>query len=111
MRFVPDENTAVNQLRTHELDVFAEMSVNAYGQAKTVPGVKVELTNLHGASNVLINTARPDLRDVRVRRAIAAALDKAAITTNFAYGAGTVASEDLPAFSPLYLREPAGIGI
>jgi peptide/nickel transport system substrate-binding protein len=102
VRFVPDENTAVNQLRTHELDVFAEMSVNAYGQAKTVPGVKVALTNLHGASNVVLNTTRPDLRDVRVRRAIAAALDKAAITKNFSYGAGTVATEDLPAFMWAY---------
>jgi peptide/nickel transport system substrate-binding protein len=98
VRFVPDENTAVNQLRTHELDVFAEMSVNAYGQAKIVPGVKVALTDLHGASNLLINTTRPELRDVRVRRAIAAALDKPAITKNFAYGAGAVATEDLPAF-------------
>ena len=98
VRFVPDENTAVNQLRTHELDVFAEMSVHAYGAAKTVPGVKVALTSLHGASNVLLNTTRPELRDVRVRRAIAAALDKAAITKNFSYGAGTVATEDLPAF-------------
>ncbi len=110
VRFVPDENTAVNQLRTHELDVFAEMSVNAYGQAKSVPGVTVALTNLHGASNVLINTTRPELRDVRVRRAIAAALDKAAITKNFAYGAGAVASEDLPAFMWAYdpgARSPA----
>ncbi|MDQ2858433.1 MAG: ABC transporter substrate-binding protein [Candidatus Eremiobacteraeota bacterium] len=98
VRFVPDETTIINQLRTHELDVFSQASVNAFGQIRTVPGLKFALVNFHGASNVLINTSRPDLRDVRVRRAIASAIDKRAIVERFTYGAGKVASADLPEF-------------
>jgi len=105
IRFVPDENTLVNQMRTHELDVAAELSVNAYGEIKDVSGVRETLTPTHGASNVLLNVTRPALRDVRVRRAIAAAIDKAAIVRNFTFGAGTVATADLPSF--MWAYDPA----
>ena len=102
VRVIPDENTMVNQLRTHELDLFAEASVNAYGQLRSIPGVRTALTDLHGASNVLINTTRPDLRDARVRHAIAAAIDRRAIVRDFAFGAGDVATADLPSFMRAY---------
>jgi peptide/nickel transport system substrate-binding protein len=102
IRFIPDENTAVNQMRTHELDVFADASVNAYGQLKSVPGVDTALVDIHGASNLLINQTRPQFRDVRVRRAIAHAIDKEAIVRRFTFGAGTPATEDLPSFMWAY---------
>ncbi|HEY4440303.1 MAG TPA: ABC transporter substrate-binding protein [Candidatus Elarobacter sp.] len=104
VRVVPDENTLVNQLRAHEVDVFAEASVNGYGQVRALPGIAIALTPMHGAGNVLINTRRPPLNDVRVRRAIAAAIDKDAIARNFTYGAGTPATEDLPSFMWAYDR-------
>jgi len=105
VRFVGDENTVVNMMRTHELDVFAEMSPNAYGQIRNVAGVRTALSDVHGASNILINTTRRDLKDVRVRRAIAAAIDKAAIVRNFTYGGATPATEDLPSF--MWAFDPA----
>ncbi len=98
IRFVGDENSMINQLRTHELDVFTEVSVNAYGTLRKLPGIGVALSDTHGASNLLMNNARPVLQDARVRHAIAAAIDKRAIVSDFTFGAGTVATEDLPAF-------------
>ncbi len=102
VRFIPDEATMMNQLRTHELDVFAEASTNAFAQIKTMPGVAYAFGSIHGASNVLINNIRPDLRDLRVRRAIAYAIDKRAIVDEFTYGSATVATEDLPDFMWAY---------
>lgn len=102
VRFIPDEATMLNQLRTHELDLFTQASVTAFGQIRTLPGVKYTLVDTHGASNVLINMTRPVLRDVRVRRAINAAIDKAGIVQRFTFGAGTVASEDIPRFMWAY---------
>jgi peptide/nickel transport system substrate-binding protein len=102
IRFIPDEATAIDQLRTRELDMFAQGSVNAYGQIRTLPGIKAALVDIHGASSLLINTTRPAFRDVRVRRAIAYAIDKRAIVERFAFGAGTVATEDLPSFMWAY---------
>jgi len=102
VRFIPDEATMLNQLRTHELDLFTQASVNAFGQIRSLPGIKYSLVNTHGASNVLINMSRPALRDVRVRRAIDYAIDKAGIVERFTFGAGTVATEDIPAFMWAY---------
>jgi peptide/nickel transport system substrate-binding protein len=102
VRIVPDETTLTNQLRTHELDVFVLASVNAYGQIRSLPGIVAHLVATHAASNVLINLTRPDLQDVRVRRAIAAAIDKRAIVRKLAFGAGTLATEDLPSFMWAY---------
>ena len=82
--------------------MFAQGSVNAYGQIRTLPGIKAALVDIHGASSLLINTTRPAFRDVRVRRAIAYAIDKRAIVERFAFGAGTVATEDLPSFMWAY---------
>lgn len=60
------------------------------------------LVDTHGASNVLINMTRPVLQDVRVRRAIDYALDKPGIVRRFTFGAGTVATEDIPRFMWAY---------
>jgi len=102
LRFVPDEANAVNQLRTGELDLFTQGSINAYGLAKNVAGIATALVDIHGASNLLINTTRAQFKDVRVRRAIAYAIDKAAIARRVTFGAGTVATEDLPAYMWAY---------
>ncbi|MBV9102978.1 MAG: peptide ABC transporter substrate-binding protein [Candidatus Eremiobacteraeota bacterium] len=102
IRFIPDEATMIDQLRTGELDVFAEGSVNAYGQLRSLPHLRIYLVDIHGASNVLINMTRPQFADVRVRRAIAYAIDKRAIVERFTFGSGTVATEDLPSFMWAY---------
>jgi peptide/nickel transport system substrate-binding protein len=108
VRIVPDETTMVNQLRTHELDMMLEGSVTAYGQLRTVPSVRVHLTRTHAATNLLINQTRSDLTDVRVRRAIAAAIDKAAIVRDVTFGAATVATQDLPSFLWAYDARAVG---
>lgn len=98
VRFIPDESSMLNLMRTHEIDLFTQASVNAYGQLRTMRGVTAHLSNAHAAANVLINNERRDLRDARVRRAIEAAIDKRAIVAKYIAGAGTVATADLPSF-------------
>jgi len=98
IRFASDENAMIDLVRTHAVDLYTQASVNAYGRLKTIPDVATALGDAHAASTVLINTTRPILRDVRVRRAIAAAIDKRAIVKNFVFGAGLVATGDLPPF-------------
>jgi peptide/nickel transport system substrate-binding protein len=45
---------------------------------------------------MLINTERPLLREPAVRRALAEAIDKAALVKNFTYDSAVVADQDLP---------------
>ena len=102
VRFVSDEQTAVDLLRTHEIDMFSLASVSAYRNLRTVPGTRLALTANHGASTVTMNNAHEPLRDVRVRRAIVAAIDKRSLAQKITGGAGTPATEDLPDFMWAY---------
>jgi peptide/nickel transport system substrate-binding protein len=104
-RLVPDENTEMEQMRTHEADWMYEASVGAYRAVRTIPDVTVVLPNVNGFEGLMMNAGRGPTADVRVRRAIAMALDKAALTSELTSGAGTVATGDLPAF--LWAADPA----
>ena len=103
--FATDENAAIATLRTHEIDAFVLASVGAYRSLRTVSGVSVALTDNHGAATLTMNTSHPMLRDVRVRRAIVAAIDKASLTQKLTAGAGKAATEDLPDF--MWAYDPA----
>jgi peptide/nickel transport system substrate-binding protein len=113
--FVPAEPTAIDQMRTHEGDVLAVASIGAYRQLSKIAGVHVALTPNHGASTIVMNTTREPLNDVRVRRAIVAAIDKRTIAQKVTGGAADPATEDLPSFMWAFSRaaraqrfDPAG---
>ena len=95
---VPDENTEMQLLRTHEADWLYEASVSAYKSIKTIPEVAVVLPPVNGYEGLMMNSGRGPTADPRVRRAIVMALDKVQLTNDLTYGAGTVATADLPAF-------------
>ncbi len=98
VRFVPDESTVANLMRTHEIDLFTIATTAAYGAMRAIPGYRFALTQIHGASTLLTNTTSLPLRDVRVRRAIAMAIDARALVARLTFGAATIASADLPPF-------------
>jgi peptide/nickel transport system substrate-binding protein len=95
---VPDENTELQLMRTHEADWLFEASVSLYKSIKATPEVAVVLPPVNGYEGLMMNSGRGPTADVRVRRAIAMALDKVRLTNELTYGAGTIATGDLPAF-------------
>jgi peptide/nickel transport system substrate-binding protein len=97
-RLVPDENTELQLMRTHEADWLYEASVSAYQAIKTMPQVAVVLPPVNGYEGLMMNSGRGPTADPRVRRAIVMALDKVQLANELTYGAGTVATGDLPAF-------------
>ena len=99
---IPDENTGINQLRSGELDWYPYISEASYGLLRGVPNVRVVVTPQNAYRAMYINTERPILSDVRVRRAIAYAIDKRQLVNKTTYGTGTVATEDIPAFMWAY---------
>lgn len=103
-RLVPDENTELEQMRTHEADWMYEATVGTYKAIKTMPGVAVVLPNVNGYQGLMLNSGRGPTADVRVRRAIAAAIDKNRLTSELTDGAAAVATGDLPGF--LWAADP-----
>ncbi len=99
---MPDENTELQLLRTHEADWLYEASVSLYKSIKTTPEVAVVLPNVNGYEGLMMNSGRGPTASTRIRRDIVMALDKVRLTNELTYGAGNVATGDLPAFMWAY---------
>ncbi|MDP9018811.1 MAG: peptide ABC transporter substrate-binding protein [Candidatus Eremiobacteraeota bacterium] len=96
IRVVPDENTAVNLLRTHDVDFMYQASIATYQTLKSIPGVHFVWVDVNGYEGLEFNTAHRPLNDVRVRRAIAYGINKAQLVRTLTSGQEKLASEDLP---------------
>jgi peptide/nickel transport system substrate-binding protein len=98
-RLIPDENTEITLLRTHEIDWIFEAEVTSYKVLTSLPETNVVLQPVNGYVGVMMNTqAGHPTADRAVRRAIAMAIDKQRLVTDLTDGAGVVATGDLPPF-------------
>jgi len=98
-KIVPDGNTALSQLRTHELDVFGRYFNAQYPQATSIANTRTFNVDSTGYEHIDFNLRNPDLADVRVRRALAHAIDIPTIIAKVNYGQGTRSCSPVPAFS------------
>ncbi len=104
VRFIPDDATREMELRTHEIDFADYVSFATMHELVGIPGITVIEPHAPVVYELAMNTKRSPLASVRVRRAIAEAIDKATIvrTTTFGFGAVATADEDpgSPAYDP-----------
>jgi peptide/nickel transport system substrate-binding protein len=110
IEIVPNEDSAINLLRTHAIDYFFQPSIETYPTLRTVPQTKVVWVNVNGFEGLEFNLSHSLLADPLVRRAIAAAIDKTSLTQQLTRGESKVATGDLPdwmwAFDPSVRSEP-----
>ncbi|MGB8908223.1 MAG: peptide ABC transporter substrate-binding protein [Candidatus Cybelea sp.] len=114
IRSVPDEDTAINLLRTHAIDYIFEASIENYPALRALRDTRIAWVNVNGYSYIQLNLARPLLSDPRVRQAVAYAIDKNELVRTLAFGTQTTATADIPdwmwAFNPQvrsYPHDPA----
>jgi peptide/nickel transport system substrate-binding protein len=97
MRIIPDPGTQVLALENGEVDFLWGVPGPHQSRLKADPRFRLEQTSYHpGGSNCIMtvsfNLDRPILKDVRVRRAIALALDREAFLRQILFGEGRVAT-------------------
>ena len=102
VREIPDENTSLNALRSHDIDWIFEASPNLYKQVRDVPGINIVKNDQPQTLGMIMNTSRHPLDDVRVRRAISYAVDKDLLVQNNTGGTAVVAWADQPPFMWAY---------
>ncbi|HEX3551387.1 MAG TPA: peptide ABC transporter substrate-binding protein [Candidatus Elarobacter sp.] len=73
--FVPNAETLLNLLKTHEIDVDESVNENQVDALASIPGVRTTKVLTANWRRLSFNTARPNLRDRRVRLAVAEAVD------------------------------------
>lgn len=96
LRVVPDLNTEMTVLRTHEADLPAGTSALVYERMAGVPGFRRTLTPWNSHELLMLQDERPGLRHVEVRRAIARAIDYAALIEKVGYGTGVPSHDIVP---------------
>ncbi len=102
VRTIPDENTSINALRTHDIDWLFEPSPNLYNVLRTIPQTTIVFEDQPQTLRLRMNLHHPLLADLRVRQAIAFAVDKRALVDRLTGGSARVAGADQPPFSWAY---------
>lgn len=100
---VPDTQTRVSQLRTGQLDLL--LSIAPRDAEALTERTKQRVVKQTGAQHnwyIGANVRSPVLQDVRIRRAIAYAVDRERILADVYQGHGRVTSLPWPEYSPAY---------
>lgn len=94
-KVLPDANTQLNQLKTHEIDIYPAVDENGVSQLSSIGGIRVEHRLIANWRHMGINMSRPQLADVRVRQAIAQAVDWKRIIDTVYHGINSAAVSDI----------------
>jgi peptide/nickel transport system substrate-binding protein len=117
IEFISDSTTMLNELRTGEIDAAFYVDPALYQEARTIPGMRVVLTPISGMGAIVMNTEKGPTSDLRVRAAIASAINSALIVQRASHGAylaenGRAASlhvasylDQAPSYDPARARE------
>ncbi len=94
-KVIPDANTLFTQLQTHEIDVYAAVNESSVPYLGKIDGITVDKRLVANYRRLQFNVSRPNLRDVRVRKAIAEAVDWKRINDTIYHGYNVLASSDV----------------
>lgn len=104
-RFLPDQESRFAAVRSGDADVIWSDRPDQILAARRDPELEVSTHTGSGAVILLLNSARPPLDDVRVRRALAYATDRPLLSAALDEGVRPPASDPFGAGSPYACRE------
>ena len=103
-KYIPDSTSRLQALQTGEVDMIfggSLLSYDDYRQATAIPGIAGVIADIDTrARDITLNASSEKLSDIRIRQAIAYAIDKSAISEGLTYGYENVAAMPFPEGSP-----------
>ena len=99
---IPDENTIVTLLKSHEADLEYNGAAANYPQYAGIAGARTQLTTFTQYGQLALNVRSPVLADVRVRRALWLAIDIKRFIADVSHGVNVPGYTDQPSFSWAY---------
>ncbi len=105
-RIVPSADTLYTLLQTHDVDIYDSVSESKIDQLPRLAGFSVTKRLIANLRRLQFNTARPQLADPRVRRAIGEAIDWDRINATIYHGYNERAATEI---FPLSWAAPHGI--
>jgi len=87
-KIVPDRNTMLTQLQTHELDLWLPVPAAYYERLRALSGLRVYREPSFAYDHVDFNLSHPVVADLAVREALRYALDRETIRVKIRHGVG-----------------------
>lgn len=104
---IPNDETILNEVRLHHIDLVGTPSITQYEQYRAIPDVVTQLNPWNSQVLLIVNDSHPGLNDVRVRRALAMSIDYGAVIDKLAHGTGEPAHDIIPPTAIGYTKNPA----
>ncbi|MBV9439505.1 MAG: hypothetical protein JOZ24_05905, partial [Candidatus Eremiobacteraeota bacterium] len=105
-KIIPDRNTTLTQLRTHEIDMWAPVPAAFFDRVKELHDVRVVRQASYGYNHIDLNLEHGAFRDVVVRRALRLATDRKTIVEKIRHGVGILEETPLPPGHPFHIDAP-----
>lgn len=102
LKFTPDSNTALSELRTGEVNAYLFSDPLHAAEYASISSEKVVRAPFSSFGDLEFNLSRPALSSVTVRRAIAEAIDVPEVTRNATRGVQTSENTLYALFGPTY---------
>ncbi len=101
-KIVPDRNTVLTQIQTHELDLWLPVAAAYYDRLKAIPGVELLRQPSYYFSHLDFQNQHPPLDDVRVRRALRLGMDRKTINAKIRHGLGIIQDDPVSPTNPSF---------
>ena len=95
-RVIPDPVTRLQQLRTGESNAYFDIDPQLLPQVSAISGITLKLTPIADIHMLRFNLRDPLLADVRIRRAIAQAIDRKSLLAAATHGSAIIVDGDQP---------------
>lgn len=99
---IPSRDTVALQMQTGEIDLWPNAARAYYPRLRAIKSLRVVRQPSYGVGHIDFNLDRPLLRDPRVRRALALAIDRDALRDKVSRGLGIVQDGLYSRLSPFY---------
>jgi len=101
-KVIPDTNTMITALQTHEIDAFVRVPANVWEQVAKIPATRTAAEDTTTYSHIDFNVTNPILADPRVRQALARAINRNVIWAKVYHRSGFLACTPISHLSWAY---------
>ena len=105
-KIIPDRNTTMAQLQTHEIDMWTLVPGAYIERVQATPGVVLTKVDGFAYNHIDFELEHPDVADPIVRRALRLATDRATILHKIGHDVGLLSEWPMPPSHPGYPAHP-----